>query len=33
VAGRALDAVGVRHGLYRRWTGELGGARAEAEGG
>lgn len=25
VAGRALDAVGVRHGLYRRWRGELGG--------
>ncbi|WP_052848481.1 UbiX family flavin prenyltransferase [Streptomyces avicenniae] len=26
VAGRALDAVGVPHGLYRRWRGELGGA-------
>ncbi|MDT0346671.1 UbiX family flavin prenyltransferase [Streptomyces litchfieldiae] len=26
VAGRALDAVGVAHGLYRRWAGELGGA-------
>ncbi|MFJ6729821.1 UbiX family flavin prenyltransferase [Streptomyces sp. NPDC091281] len=25
VAGRVLDAVGVRHGLYRRWKGELGG--------
>ncbi|MEW2547597.1 UbiX family flavin prenyltransferase [Streptomyces sp. NPDC047002] len=25
VAGRALDAVGVEHGLYRRWRGELGG--------
>ncbi|KPC91825.1 UbiX family flavin prenyltransferase [Streptomyces albus] len=24
VAGRALDAVGVPHGLYRRWEGELG---------
>lgn len=24
VAGRALDAVGVEHGLYRRWTGTLG---------
>ncbi|MGK4581421.1 UbiX family flavin prenyltransferase [Kitasatospora sp. HPMI-4] len=24
VAGRVLDAVGVRHGLYRRWEGELG---------
>lgn len=29
VAGRALDAVGVRHALYRRWEGELGsGGRA-----
>ncbi|MGW1026664.1 UbiX family flavin prenyltransferase [Streptomyces sp. NPDC002577] len=25
VAGRALDAAGVPHGLYRRWEGELGG--------
>ncbi|MEZ7002391.1 UbiX family flavin prenyltransferase [Streptomyces sp. SCSIO 75703] len=25
VAGRALDAAGVGHGLYRRWRGELGG--------
>jgi 4-hydroxy-3-polyprenylbenzoate decarboxylase len=25
VAGRVLDAAGVRHGLYRRWRGELGG--------
>ncbi|MFI6448650.1 UbiX family flavin prenyltransferase [Kitasatospora sp. NPDC050543] len=24
VAGRVLDAVGVRHELYRRWEGELG---------
>jgi flavin prenyltransferase len=24
VAGRVLDAAGVRHDLYRRWTGELG---------
>ncbi|WP_344319925.1 UbiX family flavin prenyltransferase [Streptomyces macrosporus] len=24
VAGRALDAVGVPHRLYRRWKGELG---------
>ncbi|WP_326598480.1 UbiX family flavin prenyltransferase [Streptomyces sp. NBC_01803] len=24
VAGRALDAVGVPHALYRRWQGELG---------
>ncbi|MER6160066.1 UbiX family flavin prenyltransferase [Streptomyces sp. NPDC001868] len=28
VAGRALDAVGVPHTLYRRWEGEVGGARA-----
>ncbi|MFQ6145311.1 UbiX family flavin prenyltransferase [Streptomyces seoulensis] len=27
VAGRALDAVGVPHRLYRRWKGELGGSR------
>jgi 4-hydroxy-3-polyprenylbenzoate decarboxylase len=37
VAGRVLDAVGVRHRLYRRWTGELGGARTapgeDAQGG
>ncbi|MDT3396088.1 UbiX family flavin prenyltransferase [Streptomyces sp. B1866] len=26
VAGRALDAAGVSHKLYRRWSGELGGA-------
>ncbi|MFH8614509.1 UbiX family flavin prenyltransferase [Streptomyces sp. NPDC017979] len=26
VAGRALDAVGVAHTLYRRWEGELGAA-------
>ncbi|MDR3080716.1 MAG: UbiX family flavin prenyltransferase [Streptomyces sp.] len=25
VAGRALDAAGVEHRLYRRWKGELGG--------
>ena len=25
VAGRVLDAAGVRHTLYRRWKGELGG--------
>ncbi|GHH41892.1 UbiX family flavin prenyltransferase [Streptomyces candidus] len=25
VAGRVLDAAGVRHDLYRRWKGELGG--------
>jgi 4-hydroxy-3-polyprenylbenzoate decarboxylase len=28
VAGRVLDAAGVPHDLYRRWTGELGGAIA-----
>ncbi|WP_037674486.1 UbiX family flavin prenyltransferase [Streptomyces griseus] len=28
VAGRVLDAAGVPHGLYRRWTGELGGGNA-----
>lgn len=27
VAGRALDAAGVPHKLYRRWEGELGGGR------
>ncbi len=26
VAGRALDAAGVPHRLYRRWSGTLGGA-------
>ncbi|RII22151.1 putative aromatic acid decarboxylase [Streptomyces sp. YIM 130001] len=30
VAGRALDAVGVPHTLYRRWEGELGGSRGSA---
>ena len=30
VAGRVLDALGVEHGLYRRWTGELGGARRDS---
>ena len=29
VAGKALDAMGVRHGLLRRWAGNLGGARVE----
>ncbi|MBU7598299.1 UbiX family flavin prenyltransferase [Streptomyces sp. P38-E01] len=33
VAGRVLDAVGVAHGLYRRWEGELGGAARGATGG
>lgn len=28
VAGRVLDAIGVEHDLYRRWTGEIGGGRA-----
>jgi 4-hydroxy-3-polyprenylbenzoate decarboxylase len=27
VAGRVLDALGVEHTLYRRWTGQLGAAR------
>lgn len=27
VAGRVLDAAGVQHALYRRWTGDLGAAR------
>ncbi|MEU8456757.1 UbiX family flavin prenyltransferase [Streptomyces griseoaurantiacus] len=27
VAGRALDAAGVPHTLYRRWEGDLGGGR------
>jgi flavin prenyltransferase len=29
VAGRALDAAGVPHGLYRRWAGDLGGRLVE----
>lgn len=29
VAGRALDAAEVPHGLYRRWEGELGGGSKE----
>ncbi|PYC69906.1 aromatic acid decarboxylase [Streptomyces tateyamensis] len=33
VAGRVLDAVGVPHTLYRRWSGELGAARAHPGGG
>jgi 4-hydroxy-3-polyprenylbenzoate decarboxylase len=32
VAGRVLDAAGVSHKLYRRWEGELGGGRADAQG-
>ncbi|MCI0384097.1 UbiX family flavin prenyltransferase [Streptomyces sp. CNQ085] len=30
VAGRALDALGVPHDLYRRWEGELGGAQRQS---
>lgn len=29
VAGRVLDAAGVPNTLFRRWTGDLGGARSE----
>jgi 4-hydroxy-3-polyprenylbenzoate decarboxylase len=29
VAGRVLDALGVEHYLYRRWTGDLGAARRD----
>jgi 4-hydroxy-3-polyprenylbenzoate decarboxylase len=29
VAGRVLDAFGVEHDLYRRWTGGLGSGRRE----
>ncbi|HEX8001399.1 MAG TPA: UbiX family flavin prenyltransferase [Mycobacteriales bacterium] len=32
VAGRVLDALGVGHDLYRRWTGDLGAARRERSG-
>jgi len=27
VAGKVLDALGVPHTLFRRWSGELGAAR------
>ncbi|WP_394433233.1 UbiX family flavin prenyltransferase [Streptomyces sp. SGAir0957] len=30
VAGRALDAAGVPHTLYRRWEGELGGGSRQS---
>ena len=29
VAGKVLDAIGVKHTLLRRWTGELGRSRHE----
>lgn len=29
VAGKVLDALGVEHSLYRRWSGEVGAARRE----
>lgn len=29
VAGKVLDAVGVPHELFRRWSGDLGGGRRE----
>ena len=29
VAGKVLDALGVEHDLFRRWTGQLGGNRAD----
>ncbi len=32
VAGRVLDALGVPHSLYRRWTGELGAGREPGPG-
>ncbi len=28
VAGKVLDVLGVEHDLFRRWTGEVGGARS-----
>ena len=31
VAGKVLDAIGVPHTLFRRWTGDLGAARTEQE--
>ncbi len=33
VAGRVLDAAGVDHALFRRWTGELGQARRSDQAG
>lgn len=32
VAGRVLDAMGVPHSLYRRWSGTLGAGRSGADG-
>jgi 4-hydroxy-3-polyprenylbenzoate decarboxylase len=29
VAGKVLDAIGVEHTLFRRWTGELGRGRLD----
>ena len=29
VAGKVLDVLGVEHHLFRRWTGQLGGNRAD----
>jgi 4-hydroxy-3-polyprenylbenzoate decarboxylase len=31
VAGKALDALGVQHGLLDRWSGNLGGARGKGD--
>jgi len=31
VAGKALDALGVSHGLLHRWSGQLGAVRLETE--
>jgi 4-hydroxy-3-polyprenylbenzoate decarboxylase len=31
VAAKVLDAIGVEHDLMRRWTGQLGAARSEAD--
>ncbi|BBC35720.1 Flavin prenyltransferase UbiX [Streptomyces graminofaciens] len=33
VAGRVLDAAGVPHTLYRRWEGDIGGARTPSTNG